>query len=663
MELFKLLGKIAIENEEANKCLDKTTSNAEKAKNKISTAFEKIGSVAKKLGKTITIGLTAGVTALAKFTKDSVGAYADYEQFVGGVETLFKESSSKVIEYANSAYKTAGMSANTYMETVTSFSANLLQGLKGDTEKATEIANMAIVDMSDNANKMGTDISMIQNAYQGFAKQNYTMLDNLKLGYGGTQSEMVRLINDSGVLEEKISDMNNVSFDTMIQAIHRIQENLDITGTTAKEASSTIQGSWGSLKASWNNLLVGFADGSQNLDGLVKNVIDSGKTYLDNLLPRIKEVLNSFESFLPSWAISIINKFKETSEKSGQAIQSLKEKIIEFSNGIQEARQWVGEHQTSLELLTIAIGTVTAAIVAYNVQQSIANAGGIARIATLAGLRLQFTLSTITMNLHTAATWAANTATTALSVAMSFLTSPITLVILAIETLIAIGVLLYKNWDTIKEKCSQLGSFISVKFDEMKTNMSNKVTEAKTIVLNTFDNIKNGIQDKINSAKEFVKNAIEKIKSFLKFEWSLPKLKMPHPKISGSFSLNPPSVPQFSIDWYKKAMDSPMLLTEATAFGIGKNGIRVGGEAGDEVVGGKDTIMNMISQAVSDKNTDIVYLLEKLLEILGIYLPRLAVATESGHVLNIDGKTFIEATIDDIDQALGEKASDRKRGN
>ena len=138
---------------------------------------------------------------------------------------------------------------------------------------------------------------------------------------------------------------------------------------------------------------------------------------------------------------------------------------------------------------------------------------------------------------------------------------------------------------------------------------------------------------------------------------------MPHPKISGSFSLNPPSVPQFSIDWYKKAMDSPMLLTEATAFGIGKNGIRVGGEAGDEVVGGKDTIMNMISQAVSDKNTDIVYLLEKLLEILGIYLPRLAVATESGHVLNIDGKTFIEATIDDIDQALGEKASDRKRGN
>ena len=179
--------------------------------------------------------MTAAASGVAFLTKSSLEQYAEYEQLVGGVETLFKQSADIVQQYADNAYKTAGMSSNEYMDTVTSFSASLLQGLGGDTAKAAEVANQAITDMSDNANKMGTSMQMIQNAYQGFAKQNYTMLDNLKLGYGGTQEEMARLINDSGVLGDAFvataNNINEVSFDKIIEAIHVVQTNMGVTGT------------------------------------------------------------------------------------------------------------------------------------------------------------------------------------------------------------------------------------------------------------------------------------------------------------------------------------------------------------------------------------------------------------------------------------------------
>lgn len=181
MELFKLFGRIVVSNSEANSAIDETSNKAEGANTKISGAFNKIGSVALKVGKVIAAGLAVAATAIGTLTVNAINSYSDYEQLVGGVETLFKNSSNKIIEYANNAYKTAGLSANEYLETVTSFSASLLQSLKGDTAKSAEYANRAVTDMSDNANKMGTSMELIQNAYQGFAKSNYTMLDNLKL--------------------------------------------------------------------------------------------------------------------------------------------------------------------------------------------------------------------------------------------------------------------------------------------------------------------------------------------------------------------------------------------------------------------------------------------------------------------------------------------------
>lgn len=254
-----------------------------------------LGNAAGTALKGMGVAVGAAGAAFGALSKAAIDSYADYEQLTGGVETLFKASSGAVMEYANNAYKTAGMSANQYMETVTSFSASLLQGLGGDTAKAAEIADKAVTDMADNANKMGTDIGSIQQAYQGFAKQNYTMLDNLKLGYGGTQAEMARLINDSGVLGDTIevtaSTVNGVSFDKIIEAIHVTQERMGIAGATAEEASSTIQGSIASMGAAWSNFLTGMADENSDFDALLGNLVDSVLTVAENLIPRIQILL------------------------------------------------------------------------------------------------------------------------------------------------------------------------------------------------------------------------------------------------------------------------------------------------------------------------------------------------------------------------------------
>lgn len=235
----------------------------------------------------------AGVTALAK---TAVSNFADYEQLVGGVETLFGDSADVVAKNASQAFETAGMSANDYMETVTSFSASLLQSLEGDTEAAANAADVAIQDMSDNANKMGTSMESIQNAYQGFAKQNYTMLDNLKLGYGGTKSEMERLLADA----EELSgvEYNIESLSDVYEAIHVIQTEMGITGTTALEASTTISGSLSMVGAAWQNLLTGIADENADLGALIDDLVESAKTAAGNLMPVIQQALAGIASFV-----------------------------------------------------------------------------------------------------------------------------------------------------------------------------------------------------------------------------------------------------------------------------------------------------------------------------------------------------------------------------
>ena len=276
------------QNESNN--LRSTLNNTSKKISELGDKAKVVGSAVGKLGKGLAIAGTAAATAVGTMVAKSVSSFADYEQLTGGVDTLFKDSSAAVQKYANDAYKTAGLSANSYMETVTNFSASLISSLKGDTAKAADYANSALVDMADNANKMGTNMTDIQNAYQGFAKQNYTMLDNLKLGYGGTQAEMKRLLGDAQKLTGQKYDIS--SFADITQAIHAIQTQMDITGTTAKEASTTISGSWGSLKAAFENTLVSLTTGGKMFDQSLDALVDSAKTFGQNVIPAITGALS-----------------------------------------------------------------------------------------------------------------------------------------------------------------------------------------------------------------------------------------------------------------------------------------------------------------------------------------------------------------------------------
>lgn len=343
-ELIKMNDRLS-DVEKQTKGLRKVETAFKNIKSKISEmkenappavkALGKIVSAAGKLAKITFKATIASMAALgtaavavgkgvAKAVKASIEGFGDYEQLVGGVETLFKGSSKEVVKYANNAYKTAGLTANEYMETVTSFSASLLQSLDGDTAKAAKVADMAITDMSDNANKMGTDMSSIQNAYQGFAKQNYTMLDNLKLGYGGTQKEMERLLSDASKISGQKYDIS--SLNDVYQAIHVIQTNLGITGTTAKEASTTIQGSIKAVKSTFKNLITGLADEKANIHQLVGNFTDSVITAGKNIIPRIITIVKNIGPAISETVTTLLP----------QLIPVVSELINQLVNGIMQ---------------------------------------------------------------------------------------------------------------------------------------------------------------------------------------------------------------------------------------------------------------------------------------------------------------------------------------
>jgi len=370
------------------------TANAETTVNNTAKALDKLGNetndaanAAEKAGDGFTVfkGVIANLasqaiskaiegvkklgTAIVDVGKQAVSSQAEYEQLVGGVETLFKDSAKEVQHYADIAYKTAGMSANQYMETVTSFSASLLQGLNGDTAKAAKIADMAIIDMSDNANKMGTSMEMISNAYQGFAKDNYTMLDNLKLGYGGTQEEAARLINDTKVMGEAFKatakNVKDVPFDKFLEAIHKVQENMGITGTTAKEASDTISGSVASMKSAWQNLLTGIANSQLDRKQLVKNFTDSIKTAAKNLIPTVKETIKGLVETAESLLNTLMGEdmFHFDGDAFVRGVEDAVKKVIQVF-------KWFVDNR---EIVIAAIKGILAAFVAAKVATFVTN--------------------------------------------------------------------------------------------------------------------------------------------------------------------------------------------------------------------------------------------------------------------------------------------------
>ena len=288
---------------------------------------------AAKIGEISLAAAGAATAAIAALSKSAIECYGDYEQLIGGVETLFKDSADVIKGYSEEAFRTVGMSANEYMETVTGFSASLISSMGNDTEAAAEKANTALSDMSDNANKMGSDLESIKNAYSGFSKQNYTMLDNLKIGYGGTKSEMERLLADAEKLQK--SKGIDVSYDIssfadIVDAIHVIQTEMGITGTTAKEASSTIQGSISAAKAAWQNLLTGMSDPTQDFDKLLNDVVESVVTVSDNLAPRIMAVLPTMATGITELTENLLPLIPET-------VEQMLPSVIDGANSIVSA--------------------------------------------------------------------------------------------------------------------------------------------------------------------------------------------------------------------------------------------------------------------------------------------------------------------------------------
>ena len=546
--------------------------------------LSKLGGVAKGVGKAVGVGLVAAGAGIVAIGKQAVSSYAEYEQLVGGVETLFKDMADTVIENADNAYKTAGMSANEYMQTVTSFSASLLQSLDGDTQKAAEYADMAIRDMSDNANKMGTSMEMIQNAYQGFAKQNYTMLDNLKLGYGGTKEEMQRLLEDASAIAGIDFDIS--SYADVVQAINVIQTEMGITGTTAKEAGSTIQGSIASMGAAWKNLLTGLTDPTQNLDKLITNFVDSVGTAMGNLVPKITTTLNGIVKMISSLAPIII---AEVPNLVSTILPPVLEGAISIVSAVIEIMPSLFEMIVGLlpSLIEMAISKLIELL-----PQLIT---GLVSVIVMLCNNFTEIIQPIIDNLPEIIMSIVNGLMDNLPQLIEGL---INLVIAIVQAMPQITMALIECIPSI------ISSLVVALMNTLPVFISGIAKYFGSIiptVTNCFMKIPNIFGTALEGTIRIVRTAVDKIKSFFKFDWSLPKLKMPHFKITGKFSLDPPSVPRLGVEWYNKAMNSGMILNGATIFGMGKNGqLLGGGETGSETIVGTSSLLNMIRSAVAD---------------------------------------------------------------
>lgn len=544
--------------------------------------MQSLKSTAVKLVSTLAIGATI---------KKAFDIGADLEQQIGGVETLFAESSAIIRKYADDAYRTAGVSANEYMKNVTSFSASLLQGLGGDTAKAAEYANTAMVDMSDNANKFGTDIGAIQNAYQGFSKQNYTMLDNLKLGYGGTKEEMQRLIKDAAAVSDSV-DAESLSFDNIVQAIHVTQEQMGIMGTTNKEASTTFSGSLGAMKASWDNFLAGLMMNGK--DGVDMN------TYLQPLVDSIGTFV--FNNLIPAVGRFVAAVFEAVPGLLEIGLNSISESISDAFGGIIDA-----------ETVKIAIESIAGAFAAFAATEAVIALPGLidAISAAITGLSLN------PVSLAIAAIAGIIVALTQLwnsnEQFRDFVTSTWNAIMSFLSNLWAsISLTAVNTWNGISSSISgvvnKISSVISTVFNTVKSVITNVWDGIKNTTTSVWNGIKSAIETPLNKAKSIVKSVIDTIKGFFNFNISWPHIPMPHFSISprgwGVGDLLKGKIPKLGIDWYAKAMAEPRILDGAQIFGSMNGKLLGGGEAGQEVLYGRSQLMRDISTAVQEAKSE-----------------------------------------------------------
>lgn len=771
LELFKLFGIVGLKGvDKTKKDLKDTTNTAKEESSKIEKAVNKTGEIASKVGKLAVKGVAAAGTAIGTITKFAVSSYSEYEQLAGGVETLFGAQGMSLKKYAKSigetvgqakgkydqliqaqtevmnnakiAYKTAGMSANDYMNTITSFAAALKQSTANETEAA-KVANMAVIDMADNANKMGTNMEDIQNAYQGFSKQNYTMLDNLKLGYGGTKSEMERLLQDAEKLTGIHYDINNLS--DVYKAINAIQGKLGITGTTGEEAMKTIDGAMKMTKASWDNLLTGLADPKQAVGPLISEFTSSLGILAKNVTPKIKEVFNALPNALiqitpqlmntiidlaPSLILAAINLvagligalpgilepiFSELTDLFNKIPQFLKgnANIVDgFLKSIDSGKPSIAAK--GIEMITALINAIINSLpIIIQIGAKIIDSLGssissnmpsflsrfldiliqlsqmiLTNLPILVGVGMKLIFSLVQGLMSSLPTLISKVPTIIANLADAFSNSAQTIfvwgikiiaeiikgLVMAIPSLIAnIPKIIYAifavwnaiNWwnlgkglisgiakgisgmggsliNTAKNLFNSLKSHVSNIFNNIKNVIQSPIFSAKTKVLaiigelqngvrvgfnfikshasSVWNGIKSAIMSPMSAAANFVKAIISKIKGFFNFKISWPHIPLPHFNIKPNGwnvgDLLKGKIPSLGIKWYAQAMDNPMILDAPTIFGMSNGQMLGAGEAGAEVVAGRDTLMKMINQASNNRADEILEALHRIIALL-----------------------------------------------
>lgn len=760
MELFKLFGTIAVNNTEANQNIDDTTDLAEKSSSRLQTALTGFGTAA----GIIAAGIGAIGTGIGALAKGAIENFAEYEQLTGGVETLFGESAEKVMQYSSQAFETAGLSANQYMETVTGFSASLLQSLGGDTEAAAEYANTAITDMSDNANKMGTSMESIQNAYQGFAKQNYTMLDNLKLGYGGTKEEMERLLEDATAISGVEYDIS--SYADIVDAIHVMQTELGITGTTAKEASTTISGSIGMMKSAWTNFITGMADDNQNFDTLLNNLVDSVVTAANNIVPRIATTLprlvnglvaivQALSAYVPGIIEELLPSIIEGAANLMEGIiqvlpdlidiilesipmlinavlqivvaivQALPDIIVNIVDALPELIQMIvvailenlpllieGMIQLIVGIVTALPQIITALLEAMPEIISLVVVALLKALPQLIEGVLQMIIgvakqlpelcvtiwnvipdlfNTLVEQLRNAfpgvMSWLEGVGQSIIGYIRTMFTFIRNVIDAAFQIITLPFRFIWENCkDTVMEVWNTIIDVLKTQFDvitstvtnvfnavydkitgvfnkvrdtispvinTIKDNISKVFNEVKSTVTTIWDAVKDAMTKPIEIARDTIRGIVDTIKGFFSgLNLEFPNIKLPHFGISPSGwkigDLLEGSIPSLSIQWYAKAMEEPYLFKKPTV--IGGKGF---GEAGDEMVYGKNALMNDIKNASESGDPEIK-------DKLNIIIKLLELITKLG--IRLDSGALVGELAPMIDDVLGERSEGAERG-
>lgn len=648
MELFKIFGTVGLKGvNDTKQDLNDVTDTAEKSSSKLS----KLGGVMGGIGKGVLAVTGAVATAGVGLIKSVSSSYGALQQSIGGIETLFGESANKVIENANNAFTTAGISANDYMQQVTSFSASLLQALGGDTEKACDSADMAIRDMADNANKMGTSMEMIQNAYQGFSKQNYTMLDNLKLGYGGTKTEMERLLKDAQKITGIKYDIKNLN--DVYQAIHVIQGELGITGTTAKEAGETIEGSFNSLGASWQNFLAGLGNPDADMKKLVDNLAKSISGAVNNVTPIINNmvavlptVMDAIIGAISSMLPTLIQTFTDLITKIIDAIVKLLPTLIPIAidciltvvNALLTNLPLIVDAGIQL-LLGLAKGISDALpqlipiilMVINEIDNLIIN-----NLPLIIEIGVQLLLALIN-GLSSAIPQLVEMIPSILENFITTIVANLPMIIdSGIKIIMAIGQGIVKSIPSLLALTPQIiGSLIS--------GLGKGIGQMFNIGTDWMNSLWDGIKNIWNKITGWLSNAVNSVGDWFKNLFG----------INTNVNVNLSGGKEFYADGG--------IMTKPTAFGYNPSTGKtmIGGENGAEAIAPISTLQQYVSEAVKQETSDLAYGMNKLIDLLSTYLPD--IKDNMNRPVILDSGKVVGGIAEKMDNKLGDIMTTKAR--